>query len=75
MASARRWYERVLGALLLAFGFLFFVLAAIVAYVWSGHMYTVGLSVTSAGLTKMVAVWAIFALVAALGGVSLIRRP
>ena len=74
MSRTRFWNERVLGGVLTLVGLT--VLAALIFAYWVGarHMYTVGLSVDAKGLEVFASVIAFFAVMMALGGISLIRR-
>jgi len=75
MTTARRWYERALGAALVLVG-LIWVLALALVWVWVRHEYTVGLSVDfSHALPAFVIIAIAFGLLAGLGGVALLRRP
>jgi len=74
MTAARRWYERVLGAVLLLVGAVFLLpLAGL--WIWAHHMYTVGLSVDLVhALPVLVGLVISFGVLFVLGGVALLRR-
>ena len=75
MSPARRWYERLLAALLISIG-LVLLLPLGGLWVWARHQYTVGLSVSNPNQFLMVCAFVCigFGIVAILGGVALLKR-